>query len=463
MGTDWDKKKIKKYKDFFFELVDLMQEKVPYADILLVKADATVVQKDKNTTDIDTNRELGVKLRVFNGESFFEYNSSDVSFDFLKERALELREVKVKLRKKWKFGKLIDKDFEAKGKIDPLKISLKKKVGVCEKRFTKVFNYDKKIVNVKVFYKDTSTLKIFVSKDKKLSQKLVRCNYYFFPFLKCPSGEIRTHFMSNFARGFEVTELSVKKVNDFCEFCMKIIGAEKIQPGRHDCILGGKVTGLLAHESFGHGMEADTLYKERAKAKSLLGKRITNSKVSIIDYPDVKAHGFYFFDDEGELSKPTYLIKKGIVGRPMTDLYSSLKLGIKRTSNGRCQTYDHKNYARMSNTYFVNGKDNLKNMFKSIKKGIYLSVGGGGMEDPKGWGVQIQGCIGEEILDGKLTGKLFYEIALGGYLPDIFSNIKAVASNNNPFNSGFCGKGHKEWVNVAEGGPHLLIKNLVLS
>ncbi len=458
----WDSERIKHYKKFFTELVEIMEKKVPYADVLLIKTNSTVVQKDKNTTDIDKIQDLGVKLRVFNGESFFEFGSSNLDEELLKAKAKELSKVKVFKKSKRKAEKRFVKDFKVKGKIDPLKVSLKKKVSVCEKAFNKITKFDKRIVNVKVFYKDTTDLRIFVSRSKALSQTIVRCNHYFFPFMKSKDG-VRTHFMSKFAPGFEVTEISDAEIKKFCELCVKIIGAERIKPGKHDCILGGKAAGLLAHESFGHGMEADTIYKDRAKAKSFVGKRIAPSKVSIVDFPGMKSHGYYFFDDEGQPVVPTYLIKNGIVKDPMTDMYSAMKLKIKRSGNGRCQSYDHKSYSRMSCTYFLPGKDDLNKMFKSVKNGIYIFSGGGGMEDPKGWGVQIQSCLGEEIKNGKLTGKLFYELAIGGYLPDIFSNIKAVSKKMNPYNAGYCGKGHKEWVPVAEGGPHLLIKRLLLS
>jgi len=224
------------------------------------------------------------------------------------------------------------------------------------------------------------------------------------------------------------------------------------------------VTGLLAHESFGHGMEADTIYKDRAKAKSYLNLYIAPTTVSIVDNPAFEGrNGSYYFDDEGNFAAPTYLIKEGIVGKPIADIHSAHLLGITPGSNGRCESYDHKAYSRMSNTYFLAGKDKPKDMIKSVKNGIYLHYSSGGMEDPKGWGVQIQGCVGEKIKNGKLTGEFYYEVGISGYLPEILANISMVGNKLEVPGSGRCGKGHKEWVRVSEGGPHLKVDKLELA
>ncbi len=58
--------------------------------------------------------------------------------------------------------------------------------------------------------------------------------------------------------------------------------------------------GFLAHEAFGHGVEADMIVKERARAAHYLGRMVASPLVSMIDDPSLEGlNGFYFFDDEG--------------------------------------------------------------------------------------------------------------------------------------------------------------------
>ena len=104
---------------------------------------------------------------------------------------------------------------------------------------------------------------------------------------------------------------------------------------------------------------------------------------------------------------------------------------------------------------FKDIKDSLEDMIASIEDG-YLLVGmDSGMEDPKHWGIQCSVAVGKEIKNGKLTGKTVSPVTLTGYVPDVLKSISMVSNDMELFGSGACGKGHKEWVYVSDGGPYL--------
>ena len=42
-----------------------------------------------------------------------------------------------------------------------------------------------------------------------------------------------------------------------------------------------------------------------------------------------------------------------------------------------------------------------------------------------------------------------------GYVPDLLGSISMISDDRECFGNGACGKGHKEWVKVADGGPYL--------
>ena len=48
--------------------------------------------------------------------------------------------------------------------------------------------------------------------------------------------------------------------------------AKPIEPGVYDVITDPSITGLIAHEAFGHGVELDQFVKDRALAKEYVGK-----------------------------------------------------------------------------------------------------------------------------------------------------------------------------------------------
>ena len=128
------------------------------------------------------------------------------------------------------------------------------------------------------------------------------------------------------------------------------------------------------------------------------------------------------------------------------------------SGNGRRQTYKRKAYSRMTNTFFAPGKDKLEDMIASIKHGYMLFETNNGMEDPKNWQIQCTAEYGIEIVDGKLTDNYVSPVVMSGYVPDVLKSISMVSDDFKVIGSGGCGKGYKEWVRVADGGPALKVK-----
>jgi len=79
------------------------------------------------------------------------------------------------------------------------------------------------------------------------------------------------------------------------------------------------------------------------------------------------------------------------------------------------------------------------------------------MEDPQGWGIQVTCHYGHEIKSGKITERVFAPVGISGYVPDVLDSVTAVGKSM-ILDAGMCGKGNKEYVLVASGGPHLLFK-----
>ncbi|MBI2147788.1 TldD/PmbA family protein [Candidatus Woesearchaeota archaeon] len=413
-----------------------------------------------------------MKFRIFDGQAFHEHGTSWTTEDGLLQQAHTFARHVAHHIARHKPGiavalppeKQLQHDFSSKPLIDPAAVPLADKVAFCTTTYGKIMASGKEFANAKVVLGEFSEVKVFASKHKLLSQHITGCRIVLMPLVKTSDGDTRYHYESFFKPGYEVTHVSDEKIQQIAAMALRIKDAKKISPGTYEAVLHPYVSGVLAHESFGHGMEADTIYKERAMAKEYLGKRIASSSVSIVENPAIEGkHGGYFFDDEGQLATPTYLVKAGIVGSPITDLSSAARMHLQRTANGRCESFDHKSYARMSTIYFEAGSGSKDAMIASIKDGYFLYNTGGGMEDPKGWGVQIQGILAERIKNGKLTGELFYEVGMTGFLPSILGSIAGISKEFLVEGVGSCGKGHKEWVRVADGGPYLHVKQVELS
>ena len=239
----------------------------------------------------------------------------------------------------------------------------------------------------------------------------------------------------------------------------ELLDAERIEPGEYEIITSPEVSGLIAHEAFGHGVEMDMFVKNRALGREYIGKRVGSELVTMHEgalcAEDVTS---YAFDDEGTLAGDVIEIENGILRTGICDALSALRLGTVPTGNGKRENFEHKAYTRMTNTIFDSGEDTLEDMIASVRHGFLLEGMESGMEDPKHWGIQCIIKMGREIVDGKLTGKVVAPIIMTGYVPDLLGNISMLSGDREIFGTGGCGKGYKEWVKVTDGGPYLKTK-----
>ena len=241
--------------------------------------------------------------------------------------------------------------------------------------------------------------------------------------------------------------------------CAELLDSERIQPGEYEIIASPEVTGLIAHEAFGHGVEMDMFVKNRALGADYIGKRVGSDKCTMHEGAlCAESVTSYAFDDEGTLAGDVTEIDRGILKTGICDALSALRLGVAPTGNGKRENFEHKVYTRMTNTMFDSGTDSLEDMIASIRHGYLLEGMESGMEDPKHWGIQCIIKMGREIKDGKLTGKVVAPIIMTGYVPDLLGGITMLSPHREVFGSGGCGKGCKEWVKVADGGPYLKTK-----
>ena len=239
----------------------------------------------------------------------------------------------------------------------------------------------------------------------------------------------------------------------------ELLDAERIEPGEYEIITTPEVTGLIAHEAFGHGVEMDMFVKNRALGSEYIGKRVGSELVTMHEGALCAENvTSYAFDDEGTLAGDVIEIDRGILKTGICDALSALRLGIAPTGNGKRENFEHKVYTRMTNTLFDAGEDTLEDMIASVKHGFLLQWPESGMEDPKHWGIQCIVKAGREIRDGEFTGRLVGPIILTGSVPELLGNVSMRSNRQEVFGTGGCGKGYKEWVKVSDGGPCLKTK-----
>ncbi|MCS6971504.1 MAG: TldD/PmbA family protein [Leptospiraceae bacterium] len=312
-----------------------------------------------------------------------------------------------------------------------------------------------------VRYRQVATREIYVSFQRSLSQELSRFEAIYSAVLKDENTRTTAQIYDGFSRqgSWELMDAHWDLIDAMLHDGERILGAPRLAPGFYDCIFTPSLAGILAHEAFGHGTEADTMRKGRARGTHYLGQKVASEKVSICDSPALAgAAASFYFDHEGEPASETMIVKNGILTQPMADHLSASLMGIKRTPNGRRQSFDHKVYTRMTNTYFLPGEDTLEDMIASIQDGYFIDRATNGMEDPKSWGIQLEALVARRIHNGQLTDEYFSPVIVTGYVPDLLRSISMVSREFAINGLGMCGKGYKEWVKVTDGGPYLKLR-----
>ncbi|MEO5616944.1 MAG: TldD/PmbA family protein [Candidatus Eisenbacteria bacterium] len=445
--------------DDLASIVADLERKFPYASALFMSQAGVTISRDRTGKRVSEAGfpSRGVMLRVFDGGAFHEAAVGSTSRDELRAAAKRLvRDVPLG-KARFKIARLspLTRDWRTPMERDPAALPLADRVAMVEKEYERVNLDDPRVRSTRVSTDVSEARRIFVDRTRRLSsvRNMVAHNVVLFGFDK---GKPGFGFSRRNAQGglelAALTDAAVERIRkDFTES----FGAEPMPAGEYDVVLAPAISGLLAHESFGHGVEMDQFVKDRAKAREFLGKPVASKIVTMLDDPSVAgARGSYPFDDEGVVAAPTTILENGIFVRPLTDLMSATWLGTERTPNGRSQGWDRKVYARMSNTFFARGSSAPAELFESLKDGMYLEGFRNGIEDPQGWGIQFTANTAREVKGGKFTGRIFSPVTVTGYVPEILSNITMIA-NDFELEPGTCGKGHKEYVPVTSGGPHI--------
>lgn len=325
---------------------------------------------------------------------------------------------------------------------------------------------------------------IFVDSGSTLSQTLYRVSLT----LILMSGSERSANRFGGLGGVEAIHVSDEKITEMLQDLHALKTAERLKPGKYTLLLSPTLSGVLAHEAFGHSQEGDTCARGRSKAWDLHkeGVMVGNDQATILNSPAVyrnatensAAWGSYFFDEEGWLAQEQVILEAGVLMPPMTNLTSALRLGVPRSSNGKRESWQNGVYTRQTNTYFSAGDKTYDELLAMIDYGFVGMNAAGGMEDPKGMGIQVGVQYVKEVKKGKLTGKIFKgpaggDIQITGYVPDVLNSIiakskiqattSAADTVKHPYNDcGGCGKYHKEIVYAGCGGPFMLLKDQIL-
>ncbi len=440
-----------------------------YADILFERVKSTSILKDKIEEKIyNPYMSSGLVVRILSGDGvWLETGSSDLtgkrkllnSIRKLTRRCKPAeKELKLYPVKPWSVNR------EIKPSINFEDIPLEEKYETVKNTFTTASKIDNRIINTRIVYSESLTEKIFVNSEGSNLRQIIPRTRFSLICVAREAGRVDYDYLSlGHVGGYElIKKIREEDIKAVGESAVELLNATEAPAGRLPVILSPSMTGTFAHESFGHGCEADQVLRKRSYLIKYLGERIGGEDFTLYDdgaYPG--GYGSMLFDDEGVKASKTAIVEKGVLKTFLHDRVTAAVMKAEPTGNCRRESFMRKNFIRMTNTYIAPGDWKLDEMISDIKLGVLMIRFESGMEDPAGGGMQLKAKKGYLIESGKVT-KALSSLALTGGVLEFVKDIDAISSIRDfELDSGTCGKGHEDYVPVGSGGCYIRSKGIV--
>lgn len=343
---------------------------------------------------------------------------------------------------------------------------LESKLPLVQSINEKCFSLSSLISKVNASFHDQQKRIMVVTSDGMKAEDLLPRNYIS-AFVVAEKDGKREQAGWNFGGRRELAAYTDAAIADVAEKAVTnaVTLFDAVQPpaGEMPVVLGPGLTGVLLHEAIGHGMEADFNRKKISTYATLMGKKVAEPFVTIVDDGTVpNLTGSINFDDEGTPGQKTVLVENGILKSYLHDKISAKYYKVKPTGNGRRESYQHYVVPRMRNTYMEAGPASPEDVIKAAGKGIYVEdVANGQVKIGEG-DFAFYVSQGKLIENGKLTSPI-KDINIMGNGPKMLANI-TVMGNDLQFykgGGGACGKAGQA-APCSFGQPSCLVKSLTV-
>ena len=113
----------------------------------------------------------------------------------------------------------------------------------------------------------------------------------------------------------------------------------------------------------------------------------------------------------------------------------------------------------MSNTFMGGGDRTLEELVEDVEFGVYAKGSKGGQVNTAKGSFQFNAQEAYLIEKGQITSPV-RDLSLSGLTLKILSDVEALGKMVHVGDPGYCGKG--QWVPVGDGGPHMLVKDVIV-
>ena len=253
-----------------------------------------------------------------------------------------------------------------------------------------------------------------------------------------------------------------KMVDEAVDRTMIQFEAKRPPAGEMPVILAAGASGILLHEAIGHGMEADFNRKGTSIYSDMMGKKVAEPFVTVVDQADIpRERGALNYDDEGNKAGRTVMVENGILKSYLHDQISAKQYDLKPTGSGRRQSYRYAPMPRMSCTFMEDGPHTKDEIIAAVDHGIICETYTNGQVQIGAGDYTFYVKNGWLVEGGKITAPI-KDVNIIGNGPESLKRITMVANDARLDTGGWtCGKNGQS-VPVSQGIPTVLVSKMTV-
>ncbi len=255
-----------------------------------------------------------------------------------------------------------------------------------------------------------------------------------------------------------------------------LLDADECPNGHMDVLLAPDQMMLQIHESIGHPLELDRILGDERNyagrsfvTLDMFGSYRYGSELLNVTFDPTRPEqaASYAFDDDGFAATRVWLIRDGLLLRPLGSAISRDRCadhlpGFSGTANSRADSWRRPPIDRMANLNVEPGDSSFDDMVASVERGIYMRTNCSWSIDDSRNKFQF-GCEwGQLIEDGRLT-RIVRKPGYRGVSAGFWRNLAAVGDTSSLRVHGtpYCGKGEpNQAVFVGHASPPCLFRDV---
>lgn len=438
-----------------------------YADIRYeIKKDTIISFNGKELSQIGSNSTDGYVIRALkNGGmssvAFTKESDAEKAVRMVVENAqLFARNIKKPVR--LAEVEVVKDTFIPLLKEDPRKVSMQEKLELVRKYHDIPLKHDK-VVATSITYEEVIREKHFCSTEgAEIQEDLVTTKLYGEITSKDGTLTQNVRIRGGGSDGFSTVRYQEKYLEERTAVVLDLLKAKPVSGGVYKCILNPSMAGAFAHEAFGHFTEADMIESlPTMREKMKIGNKLGSDVLSMIDNPTLPNQlGFYKYDDEGVIVRPTQLMKKGVLTGHLHSRRTAAEFGEPISGHCVAEDYRYPPIIRMGTMFIEPGSHSFEELLAMLGNGLYILDAKGGASSGESFTFGTH--HGYEVKDGKL-GQMVRVMNVSGNLYQTLKDTVAVGNDLELSKPGIggCGKGQIN-IRSCSGGPHILVNNLVI-